>query len=132
MPQRIHHINFIVRDLERAALAWERVLGRPVDSRDHLASRGVNIARFRLGETWLVLVQPVRDGTLPARHLAEHGEGFFLMALGVDDLDAEVQRLGESSFVGPARDGLDDWRVRDLESEQLGTALIQLAQDRQA
>ena len=132
MPQRIHHINFIVRDLERAARAWERVLGRPADSRDQLPDRGVDIVRFRLGETWLVLVQPVRDGTLPARHLAEHGEGFFLMALDVEDLDTEVLRLGESSFVGPARIGLDDWRVRDLESEQLGTALIQLAQDRRA
>ena len=74
MTQRIHHINFLVRDLEQAITAWGGLLGRAPDSRDHLQARGVDIARFRLGETWLVLVHPVREGTEPARHLAEHGE----------------------------------------------------------
>jgi methylmalonyl-CoA/ethylmalonyl-CoA epimerase len=128
MPKRIHHINFIVRDLAAAIPAWERVLGTAVASRDHLSSRGVDIARFRLGSAWLVLVQPVRAGTAPARFLEERGEGFFLLSFGVDSLEAEAQRLGEDWFDGPARDGLDDWRVRDLDGARICGALLQLTE----
>lgn len=128
MTQRIHHINFLVRDLERAIASWHALLGRAPDSRDHLAGRGVDIARFRLGETWLVLVQPVRNGTEPARHLAEHGEGFFLISLGVDDLAAEADRLGDGCFSGPVRDGLDDWRIRDLDPAEFAGVQVQLCE----
>jgi methylmalonyl-CoA/ethylmalonyl-CoA epimerase len=132
MKDRIHHINFIVRDLDAAVPAWERVLGMPVTTRDQLQVRGVNIARFHLGHAWLALVQPVREGTVPARYLAEHGEGFFLLAIGVDDLAAEVERLGDGAFVGPARAGADDWQVRDLDPAQLFGAQLQLAADGQS
>ena len=115
MIQCIHHINFIVRDLTAAIPAWEKILDRKVSSRDELDERGVAIARFDLGQTWIVLVQPIRPGTIPAAYLEQHGEGFFLMSLETDSLQGEVGRLGEAMFDGPARDGLDDWRVQDLE-----------------
>ena len=82
MINNVHHINFVVRDLEAAVSSYEQILDRPVDARDSLQDRGVEIARFRLGETWLCLVQPIRPDTVPARHLKEHGEGFFLLSLG--------------------------------------------------
>ena len=114
MVRSIHHLNFIVRDLEAAIPAWERRLGLPVAARDELPERGVVAARFRLGDTWLVLVAPTRPDSVPGRFLAEHGEGFFLLSLGVDSLDAERDRLGEAAFAGPERTGADGWRVRDL------------------
>lgn len=128
MQDRIHHINFIVRDLDAAVATWEQVLGMPASSRDHLAQRGVDIARFRLGSAWLVLVQPVRPDTAPARHLAEHGEGFFLISFGVDSLDAESDRLGEDWFDGPVRSGLDDWQIRDLDVARTFGALVQFTE----
>jgi len=128
MQDRIHHLNFIVRDLAAAVPAWEQLLGMPVSSRDHLEGRGVDIARFRLGSAWLVLVQPVRPGTAPARHLEEHGEGFFLVSFGVDSLDAERERLGEAWFDGPVREGLDDWHIRDLDVARTFGALVQFTE----
>ena len=62
MVRKIHHINFIVRDLAAAVPVYERILGQPVTRRDHLSDRGVDIARFELGDTWLILVQPVKQG----------------------------------------------------------------------
>ena len=125
----IHHINFIVRDLEAAVPIWERLLNQPVTSRDRLDGRGVEIARFRLGPTWLVLVCPTEPDTVPARFLAEYGEGFFLMSLGVDNLDDAIARLGEDWFDGPTRTGLDDWQIRDVDIALTFGAQIQLAED---
>ena len=105
MIDGVHHINFLVRNLESAIPAWERALGRPVDRRDELAGRNMISARFDVGGTWIVLVQPNRPGTPPAVHLERHGEGFFLLSLETDSLEDEVRRLGESTFDGRARDG---------------------------
>jgi methylmalonyl-CoA/ethylmalonyl-CoA epimerase len=115
MAHGIHHLNFIVRDLEQAVPVWEKLLGMPVARCDELAERGVIAARFRLGETWLVLVQPTRADSVPGRFLAAHGEGFFLLSLGVASLADELARLGDAAFSGPVRTGADGWQVRDLD-----------------
>lgn len=130
MVNGIHHLNFIVRDLEAAIPTWERLLGSPVVHRDELKERGVIAARFRLGETWLVLVQPTRDDSAPGRYLAAHGEGFFLLSLGVESLAAEVDRLGDDAFSGPSRTGADGWQVRDLDTRPVAGIQLQFTEDR--
>ena len=129
MVVNIHHLNFIVRDLDAAVPVWERLLGRPVDRRDELPERGVRGARFRLGESWLVLVQPTRADSVPGRYLAEHGEGFFLLSLGVPALDADLARLGEDAFAGPPRRGADNWLVRDLDPALTGGVQLQFKEE---
>jgi methylmalonyl-CoA/ethylmalonyl-CoA epimerase len=129
MAHSIHHLNFIVRDLDAAIPAWERLLGCPVSRRDELRERGVIAARFRLGETWLVLVQPTRDDSVPGRFLAAHGEGFFLLSLGVESLSGEAARLGDAAFAGPVRSGADGWQVRDLDPTRVSGIQLQLTED---
>ena len=126
MVRCVHHINFIVRDLEAAIARYEEILDMRVTLRDHLDERGVDTARFRVGETWIVLVQPTGADGEPARHLAEHGEGFFLMSLEVESLQEEVSRLGAGMFEGDERQGVDDWRVRDLDRATTYGAQLQL------
>jgi methylmalonyl-CoA/ethylmalonyl-CoA epimerase len=126
MIQGIHHINFIVRDLDAAIKRWEHILGMAVTSRDALESRGVELARFRLAGTWIVLVHPVRAGTEPARFLETHGEGFFLMSLQTESLAGEIDRIGASMTRGEQRSGLDDWQVIDLDVDQTLGAQLQL------
>jgi len=127
--QGIHHLNFIVRDLEASIPAWERLLGLPVARRDELRERGVIAARFRLGGAWLVLVQPTRDDSEPGRFLAAHGEGFFLLSLGVESLEAELDRLGDGAFRGPGRTGADGWQVRDLDTAPVNGVQLQFTED---
>ena len=129
MAHSIHHLNFIVRDLDAAIPAWERLLGCSVSRRDELLERGVIAARFRLGETWLVLVQPTRDDSVPGRFLAANGEGFFLLSLGVASLVDEAARLGDAAFTGPVRGGADGWQVRDLDPALVHGVQLQLTQD---
>jgi methylmalonyl-CoA/ethylmalonyl-CoA epimerase len=129
MTRHIHHINFVVRDLTVAVPVWEKILDQQVTSLDKLDERGVNIARFDLGQSWIVLVQPLRADTVAAKYLEQHGEGFFLMSLGTNSLQAEIERLGEAKFDGPERDGLDDWRVRDVAVAGMFGAQVQFVED---
>ena len=129
---RIHHINFLVRDLDAAELRYRQLLGLGPAIRDELPGRHVITARFKLGETWLVLVQPTSEEGEPARHLREHGEGFFLISFGVEDLDAAMQRVreagGEFTSDQP-RAGLEGWRIIDINPADTLGAILQLTED---
>ena len=114
---RIHHLNFVVRDLDAACSRFETLLGvEPFTRIDH-PPRGSIIARTRVGESWLVLVCPQDPESVPGRFLREHGEGFFLLSVGSDTLPDDAER----------REGIDDWSVADV-GEAWG-AILQLTDD---
>lgn len=128
---RVHHLNFLVRDLDAAIARYEAVLGLPVARVDALPERGVRTARFRAGETWIVLVQPVAEGE-PMRLLERNGEGFFLVSYEVDDLRAAVAQAataGVPSISGAPRRGLDGWRVVDLDPSAMHGVLVQFCEE---
>jgi methylmalonyl-CoA/ethylmalonyl-CoA epimerase len=131
MFKRIHHINFLVRDLNVAAERFGRLLGVPPGPVERLPGRGVELVRFRLGEGWLVLVHPLDPESVPGRHLAEHGEGFFLLSCQVDDLSGAADELTAAGFrlvQDVPRRGLDDWSVMDIDSADLFGINFQLVQ----
>ena len=114
---RIHHLNFVVRDLDAACERFQRLLGLEDFERVDHAPRGAHIARAKLGESWLVLVCPYDPDSVPGRHLAEHGEGFFLLSVGNDDFDGHLARLADDKIPDApdaVRSGILDWRIADL------------------
>lgn len=116
MLDSIHHINLLVRDLDRARARLGTALGIEFGAVETLASRGAIAARARLGATWLVLVQPTDPDGVPGRRLAERGEGVFLISFGVADLEAAIAGLAArgTRFTSAApRHGLADWQVID-------------------
>ena len=129
-PTRIHHVNFVVHDLEEAMARFERGLGLdPFEIIDH-RPRGARVARSRLGESWLVLVSPYDPASVPGRFLADHGEGFFLISLGYEDIVQQLEQL-EASGVDIVdqvpRDGIHNWRVADI--GDVNGAMMQITQD---
>lgn len=132
MFQRIHHINFVVRDLQTAAERFGRLLGQSPGPVERLPGRGVEIVRFRLGDAWLVLVHPVDPDSVPGRYLAEHGEGFFLLSCQVPDAMAAAAELDQAGFrvlQDRPRRGLDDWQVMDIDPDDLFGINLQLVQE---
>ena len=114
---RIHHINFVVRDLDAACTRFERLLGLDAFERIEHPPRGSTLARTRVGESWLILVCPADPESVPGRFLAEHGEGFFLLSVGAEKLpDGALHR-----------EGIDGWQVADV-GDAWG-AVLQLTED---
>jgi methylmalonyl-CoA/ethylmalonyl-CoA epimerase len=131
MIKRIHHINFIVHDLEAGIERYSGLLGRRFGPVEKLQQRGVRLARIKLGETWLILVQPVDPNGVPARYLEKHGEGFFLVSLEVDELRIEAEKLsvqGIGVLDSEPRQGLDDWQLMDLDPDDLFGVCVQLVE----
>lgn len=131
MIRGVHHLNFLVRDLDEAVRRYERSLGVEILRRDELPGRGVLTARFRAGDTWIVLVQPVADGE-PMRHLERHGEGFYLISYEVDDVlraAATARLAGVQTTSDAPRAGLDGWQVVDIDAKAMNGVSVQLCQD---
>ena len=131
MIKRIHHINFLVRDLDAAIERYKALLQVEDVIREDLPQRSVSTARFRVGGTWIVLIQPHDKHNLPGRYMEEHGEGFFLISYQTDDLEAESARAGDNGIEvldQLPRQGLDDWLVKDLSPDDMFAVNTQLVE----
>ena len=116
----VHHINFIVADIDAAVETYQRTLGLGPFEYEELPQRGVATARARVGDAWIVLVSPHDEHSVAGRHLKDHGEGFFLLSFGVDNMDealAEFAKHGATPTDRSARSGILGWQVADLETE---------------
>jgi len=118
--KKIHHINFIVADLEASVQNYQNVLGLGSFEYEDLPKRGVRTARARVGDVWIVLVSPHSKDSVAGRYLENRGEGFFLLSFGVDNLDqamAELAQRGTVAADAATRTGLLGWQVADLKTE---------------
>lgn len=126
----VHHVNLLVRDIESAKRAYRAKFN--IDFVDEpLPSRGVLTSRFRVGESWLVLIQPIAEGE-PMRQLRERGEGLFLLSLGVaqaeDAVPAHFYHDGQADgALSDLRDGIAGWRIADFEVAGEPKGQLQLA-----
>ena len=130
MIERVHHLTFVVPDLATAVSRWEADFGIACTGREDLPERGVVCARCRLGDLWIVLVQPVGEG-IPAQALRDRGPGLLLVSLQVEDLEEAIVRLKTRGVEvkGLRRLGLDGWWVQDLDSVAVPGATMQLCQE---
>jgi methylmalonyl-CoA/ethylmalonyl-CoA epimerase len=130
--ERVHHIDFVVRDLAEATERFTRVFGQKPGARESLESRGIELVRFRIGDVWLILVQPVRQDSPVMKFLEEHGEGFFHIAFKVDDVEAETRRLKALEVQlqsDEPRRGVEGWKLIDIALGETCGVMIQLAEE---
>jgi methylmalonyl-CoA epimerase len=130
--KRAHHVDFVVRDLDRAAARFATVFGVEPRERERLEDRGVELVRFELGNLWIILVQPIRDDSPVQAFLDKHGEGFFHIAYKVDDVEAEAERLesdGIRLMNRVPRLGVEGWKLIDIEMEDTFGVYTQLIQE---
>jgi methylmalonyl-CoA/ethylmalonyl-CoA epimerase len=127
----IHHIDYVVRDLDRAIAQYRRLFDIEFGSREVLENRGVALARVRLGDIWLVLVQPIRPDSPVQRFLDEHGEGFFHIAYRVKDVAAGATALkaqGVHLLNEEPRRGVEGWKLVDLDIAETFGVMTQLVE----
>ena len=126
----IHHINFVVRELA-PQVEYLRTLLQSEPIIEDLPNRQVKTARFCLSGVWIVLVQPLSTEGEVAQILAKRGEGLFLLSLNVDSLDASLEKLSQQGINSDnkgKREGLDNWRVQDLDCPNALGPILQLCQ----
>ncbi len=122
MIDSVHHVAFVVKNLNDAIAAYEKLLGIKVKERGPVPERGGEIAVFVLRNMRIELAAPTGPGFLQ-NLLDKKGEGFFHLAFGVDDMGAAITELKDKgiSMSGPEKTIYKDWRIAYIdESDTAG------------
>lgn len=125
MLSHIHHINFVVADLAKSLDYFTHLLQQaPII--ESLPQRQVNTARFKIGESFLVLVQPTSSNGVVADILASKGEGVFLLSFATDSIDETLRQLALDC--AEKREGLNGWSICDIAPIEQYGAVLQLTE----
>src|SRR5262249_40343961 len=131
MLKRIHHIDFLVRDMEQAIAQYTRIFGVEIENRVKI--QGVDLAYFHIGDVLIALISPVDPRSPLAKQLDEKGEGLMHMGCEVESLEAAVRAMkakGVRLVNEKPRPGLQDWQIKliDLVEGQTNGPTIQLVE----
>jgi hypothetical protein len=97
MGVRLRQAVLVSRDLDAVAgeLQRELGLGEPFDD-PGVAEFGLRNAVFALGDAFIEIVSPTREGTAAGRHLERHGrDGGYMVIFQLDDLEAARRRVSD-------------------------------------
>lgn len=115
---RVHHLSFVVRDLDATVARFETLLAVPMAERGPVRTRGAEVAIFKLANLNIELVAPSSSDSPLHEHLRRHGEGFFHLAFAVDDVDAAYEQLNARGvpMKGPPYLAYKDWRIAYIDA----------------
>ena len=130
VANRIDHLGIAVRSLAEAEPLFRTLLGQECMGHEEVASEGVRVAFFQLGEARVELLEPMSSESPLHKSLEKRGPGIHHVALQVDDVPAEVARLKAAglTFVGEApRPGAGGCQVAFIHPKSAGGILVELS-----
>jgi methylmalonyl-CoA/ethylmalonyl-CoA epimerase len=95
---RVHHVAYIVRDIDASLAFYRDTLGLTVGSVLPIESDEVIVAFLDVGQTKIELVQPTSDSTGVARFLEKQGEGFHHVCFETPDVDETLADLASKGI----------------------------------
>lgn len=92
--KRIHRITLAVRDVDAARATFERLFSAEArDDVTQVPAFGIRAIDLQIGDDTLQVASPLGADNPVMRFLERKGEGFYNIALEVDDIDAAVAEL---------------------------------------
>ena len=130
---KIEHLGIAVRDLSKAQELFNLLLGKESYKVESVEREKVNTLFYQLGESKIELLESSDpDGTI-AKFIDKRGEGFNHVAIAVDDIRAEMQRLKNAGFEllnDEPKPGADNKIICFLHPKSTGGLLVELCQDK--
>ncbi len=127
---KLDHIGVAVADLEKSIQAYQ-ALGLDVAHREHVAKDRVEVAFVPFAGGRFELLHPDQEDSPVGRFLAKRGEGIHHVALTVDDIAGEVERLqaaGVRMIDQEPRRGAEGTLVAFIHPSSMGGVLVELVQ----
>lgn len=93
--ERIDHFCIAVRDLQKARLAYEGIMGLELDTLYVAEKEKIRVARYYVGDVALELMESTSPEGEVAKFVQRRGEGFFLISYRVADVEEALEELTE-------------------------------------
>jgi methylmalonyl-CoA/ethylmalonyl-CoA epimerase len=132
--KKIEHLGIAVKDLEASKLLFEKLLNTPCYKEEKVDSEKVTTAFFRNGPNKIELLAPIGGEGPIQKYLDKKGEGIHHIAIAVDDIYKEKERLENEGFVclnDEPKEGADDKLICFFHPKSTNGVLIELCMDKQ-
>ena len=133
MIKKIEHIGIAVDNIEASVKVFESLLETKCYKQERVESEGVKTAFLQIGDSKIELLEATRSDSPIAKFLNKGKRGIHHIALEVEDIECELQRLKNKGFVliheSPI-DGSDNKRIAFLHPNSTNGVLIELCQEK--
>jgi methylmalonyl-CoA/ethylmalonyl-CoA epimerase len=129
--EQIHHVAYVVKDLDAALPLYQQKFGMPLEVREVLADQGVEAAALGVGRGQIELIQPLDPENSVGRFLERRGEGIHHVAFEVPNVEEalhELRRLGVDLIDQAPRRGLGGHKIAFLHPRSSGGVLTELVE----
>lgn len=130
---KIEHLGIAVKTLEKSDELFAKLLGKENYKQEAVEREGVTTSFYCLGESKIELLEATNPESPIAKFLEKRGEGIHHIAFGVDDIEAEIERLKDLGFIfisETPKDGADNKLVVFLHPKSTNGILVELCQEK--
>ncbi len=131
MIKKIDHIAVAVRDVEKAAEFYEKVLGLKLGGVEEVEGMDVKVGFIPIGDTRIELVQPLDPHSGLAKFIEKKGEGIHHICYEVDDIHKALETYkakGAKMIDKTPRKGAHHSLVGFIHPKSTGGVLTELTQ----
>ena len=129
---RDRHIGIAVKDTSSSTTLFERLLGVKPYKTEKVLSEGVSTTFFRLSDQKIELLSSINKGSAIEKFVESKNEGIHHIALLVDSLESEINRLEGLGFqfISKApKEGADNKRIVFLHPKSTNGVLVELCEE---
>ena len=132
MINKIEHIGIAVTDLKKSEDLFEKLLGKKPYKKEEVASEGVVTSFFKIGNQKIELLKGNNSGSSIQKFIEKRKEGVHHIALYVDCIQKEVERLENLGFEfisTTPKKGADNKMIVFLHPKTTNGVLVELCED---
>jgi methylmalonyl-CoA/ethylmalonyl-CoA epimerase len=129
---KIEHIGIAVTDLKKSEDLFEKLLGKKPYKKEKVASEGVVTSFFKIGNQKIELLKGNNSGSPIQKFIEKRKEGVHHIALHVDSIQKEVERLESLGFEFIStipKKGADNKMIVFLHPKTTNGVLVELCED---
>jgi len=129
---KIEHIGIAVTDLKKSEDLFEKLLGKKPYKKEEVASEGVVTSFFKIGNQKIELLKGNNSGSPIQKFIEKRKEGVHHIALHVDSIQKEVERLENLGFEfisTTPKKGADNKMIVFLNPKTTNGVLVELCED---
>ena len=133
--KKIEHLGIAVENLEKANEVFKRLLGKAHYKVETVEREGVSTSFFEIGESKIELLEATSENSAVSKFISRRGEAIHHVALAVDDIRSEMDRLKKDGFILLSEEplkGADNKLICFLHPKSTNGVLVELCQDIQS
>ena len=132
MIKKVEHIGIAVKDINSSITLFEKLLGVKLYKTEKVLSEGVNTAFFAISDQKIELLSSINQGSAIEKFLESKNEGVHHIALLVDSLEFEINRLeglGFQFISKTPKEGADNKKIVFLHPKSTNGVLVELCEE---